>query len=183
MLTVFCIVLGEKSLNKNSRLPSIELPIDLIHRYASLSIPMQIRLPNALTIFALVAVMCAQVFGLQQGYLCMCEGDAVVTEATHCHPVHASHQQESTDPCNEQHSTGTGDQTPHQPLKQDLKAATLTKTPVAPPVMVAIEPDDFLIELIARPQAVPVVSFEAPLMTSAPLPAALLVARCTVLLV
>lgn len=54
-----------------------------------------------LTLFAFVAMLWAQVFGLHRGFLCDCGGVAEVTAMDHCHGPHseACHEHEEEIPC------------------------------------------------------------------------------------
>lgn len=81
-----------------------------------------------LPMLAIFMMACAQVFGLQRGFVCDCGGEQEVTQADHCHGPHsmACHEQEKEAPCSkplDHESEGTTHQ--HQALIENLIAQRL----------------------------------------------------------
>jgi len=130
---------------------------------------------------ALLAVLCAQVFGLSEGYVCVCHGDVLIPESTQCHHGHSHSERDACCDTGKDHSTH--EHSEHKPLKKDIKAASLVKAPAAPDLMVADLPETFLAESFDRPWAAAAVRPEFILCTEGIPPAGLLVARCLVMLV
>ena len=136
---------------------------------------------------AVLVVACAQVFGVQSGFLCEC-GDAVVeTEAEHCHRVmdddsvhHVPCEESSTKDCDDK-----GEKEHHAPLGVDMQAAPASLVAVSIPSFVAVlfaetwVHDWVLIRALAEDEWM-----RMPLDTGGESPpASLLVARCMVILV
>lgn len=94
-----------------------------------------------LPVLAVLAVACAQVFGLGRGYLCDCGGVEKVTMADHCHGPHseACHEHEEDLPCNsEDDQHYEGDTHSHTALIESLRASPVSHLQVAAPVPVVI---------------------------------------------
>ncbi len=137
---------------------------------------------------AVLAVMCAQVFGMQRGFVCEHNGTRVETAAEHCH-----HEEEIGKigfvSCSEDSHKDDGeheDTEHHAPLTVDLQAGTAGLTAVYIPIFVAVlvaeKPvhDWVLIQALTDHEMM-----MTPLDTGgeSPPPAALQVARCMVILV
>lgn len=123
---------------------------------------------------ALLALLGAQVFGLQRGFLCVCTGEVVETLAAHC--------QDTDQSCGHEHEVPHD----HMPLKVKHEAqGKVSSLPQvqAPPLLAIL---DFF-PVIALLQACPPCGIkeatQAPPGLSENPPASLLVAQCTVLLV
>lgn len=137
---------------------------------------------------AVLVVACAQVFGVQRGYVCAHGDETLETKAEHCHRVIVDdHAHEA--PCEESSGKECGDQGEkehHAPLDVDMQAAPSSLVAVAIPVFVAVQ----IAELPAREWALMLtlaedVSMKTPLDTGGDSPpsAAVQVARCMVILV
>lgn len=97
------------------------------------------RLPQHLiAALALFALLGAQVFGLQRGYLCDCGGEAQQTAYEHCHGPHSSacHDHESACSAAEEEQPSDTDTHHHPPVTVSLKFST-QKGGLTAPVMVA----------------------------------------------
>jgi hypothetical protein len=134
-------------------------------------------LKNLIAGLALFALLGAQVFGLQRGYLCLCTGEAVETAATHC--------EDSEEGCGHEHED---EEAPveHAPLTVKHEAQGKTSSmQVQAPVLVAVL--DFTESFSAWPERQAASGGTAmsrpPPGRFANPPAALLVAECTVRLV
>ncbi len=79
------------------------------------------RPPLLLTIFALLALGWAQVFGMMRGYVCDCGGEVEITAMDHCHGPHgiACHDHESDAP---EHDHSEKDSHEHPPLTESVQA-------------------------------------------------------------
>ena len=134
------------------------------------------RLPrkHLITLAALFALLGAQVFGLQRGYVCDCSGEAVQTMASAC--------ADGADGCGHDHE---GQPQEHAPLKvkHEAQGKPASAPQVQAPVLVAIV--NFVqATTLAISQSQALVSVkQAPPDWGAGPPAALLVAECKVLLV
>ena len=75
-------------------------------------------------VLGVMAVMCAQLFGVGRGFLCDCSGVAVATAHDHCHGPHGAHCLENAEPAHpmESHPDG-GDTLPHEEIVQDFQSA------------------------------------------------------------
>lgn len=137
---------------------------------------------------AVLVVGCAQVFGMQRGFVCEHQGTQVETTAEHCH-----HEAEAGKTgfvsCSEDSHKDDGDHEDtehHAPLTVNLQAGTTGLTVVSTPpfvaVLVAENPayEWVLIQTLAENEMM-----KTPLDTGgeSPPPAALQVARCMVILV
>jgi hypothetical protein len=103
-------------------------------------IPFAKRLCLAL---AIAAVACAQVFGVQRGYLCLHGDEAITTQSEHCHDDHeGGHDELDHDqPCEGLASSachGDGETHHHQPLKVDLQLVPSSLDPVHVPASTAV---------------------------------------------
>ncbi|MBB5031168.1 hypothetical protein [Prosthecobacter vanneervenii] len=83
-------------------------------------------LKRALSTLAILLVACAQVFGMDRGFVCDCGGMEKITAADHCHGPHsaACHDHEAEEPCHEE-SGGhhDGDTHEHPALIESLLAS------------------------------------------------------------
>ncbi len=149
-------------------------------------------------LFALLALAGAQVFGLQKGFLCYCSGETLETNYEYCHHTHGTmhtpcaedhHEHEETVPQNHEHEGGSHE---HTPLKVELTAASQGKaasvsfafTVTTPALPVAELPDFLCFPLSAPGDAIVAQTHRAPPPDAGgSSPAAVQVARCTVLLV
>ncbi len=137
---------------------------------------------------AVLAVACAQVFGMQRGYSCN-HGEAVVeTKAEHCHRVSADDHTDGV-PCDETSSKdcdGKGKKEHHAPLNVDLQAPPAGLAPVSLPVFVAVLMADIpAIDWVSIQALAECERMKTPLDTGGDSPpsAAVQVARCMVILV
>ena len=89
-----------------------------------------------LPMLAVLAVACAQVFGLGRGYVCDCGGVEKVTMADHCHGPHSTdcHEHEDEIPCqgegDHQHE---GDSHSHAAVIESLRASPVPALQLAAP--------------------------------------------------
>jgi hypothetical protein len=141
-----------------------------------------------LTSLAVLAVMCAQVFGMQRGFVCDHQGTMVETGEEHCHQVAEAGKADFV-PCSEDSHKDDSehkDTEHHAPLTVDLQTGTSGLTAVSIPAFVAVlvaeKPvhDWVLIQVLTENEMM-----TTPLDTGgeSPPPAALQVARCMVILV
>lgn len=95
---------------------------------------------------AILAVVCAQVFGMQRGYVCEHQGVAIQTQVEHCHRVAAEAPAFApcTGDCGEK-SNLPNDTEHHTPLSVELQARVSTlgsiPAPMYLPVMMAELPE------------------------------------------
>lgn len=141
-----------------------------------------------LTTLAVLVVACAQVFGVQRGYVCN-HGDASLeTKAEHCHRVQEDGHEHEV-PCEESPGNecdGKGEKEHHQPLAVDLQSSPASQALVFVPVFVAVQIADVSVhqwemtQLLAENERL-----KTPLDTGEDRPpsAAVQVARCMVILV
>ncbi|WP_146852384.1 hypothetical protein [Brevifollis gellanilyticus] len=137
---------------------------------------------------AILAIVCAQVFGVQRGYSCD-HGDAVVeTDAEHCHRVVTDNHEDEV-PCSGGSSKDCEDQgekAPHAPVSVDLQASPASLASLAAPSYVAVQVEDFSVYDWIVPQVLTVSHFTTPPFDTGgdSLPsAAVQVVRCMVILV
>jgi len=110
---------------------------------------------------AIAAVACAQVFGVQRGYLCLHGDGPITTQSEHCHEGgHA--EQDHDSPCENLASDachGDGETHHHQPLKVDLQFVPSSLDPVHVPAFTAVlismdfSPSETLFEVQATSEA------------------------------
>jgi hypothetical protein len=133
------------------------------------------RMPRHLTVaLALFALLGAQVFGLQRGYVCLCSGEAVETPASHC--------DDEAEGCGHEHEGTSPD---HAPLtvKHEAQGKASSTPLVQAPVLIAIlDFKDIIALSIFQTSAETAMSRPPPGKGVNP-PASLLVAECTVLLI
>ena len=132
------------------------------------------RIHKQLTVaLALFALLGAQVFGLQRGYLCVCTGEAVETVAPHCGDSEGCDHEDENVP----HK--------HEPLtvKHEAQGKMATATQLQAPVLVAIlDLNDVMALAVTQSSSDPGQSHPPPGPDENP-PASLLVAECQVLLI
>ncbi|MFZ4594182.1 MAG: hypothetical protein ACOYOF_07995, partial [Verrucomicrobiaceae bacterium] len=94
-------------------------------------------LHHSLVALALFALGCAQVLGLQRGFVCMCSGEAVETHLAHCDASepcgHDEHEESEAGehPCSHEHE--------HEPLTVEHEAPTQPAPSASPiPAFVAV---------------------------------------------
>lgn len=134
------------------------------------------------TTVIVIAVIFAQVAGLQRGFICAHNGDVVETEASHCHEAIGDSHEEHV-PC-EKECDGSQHEEQHAPALVELKARSSAAT-VDAPEFVALQ----LLDLMAGDCALTlsvaetVVSDRFILLSEGHKPpaAAVQVARCVVL--
>ena len=141
-----------------------------------------------LTLLAVLVVGCAQVFGMQRGFVCDHQGPAVATDDEHCHQVAGSVKIDFVSCSKDSHKDDSEhkDTEHHAPLTVDLQTGTSGLTAVSIPAFVAVlvaeKPvhDWVLIQVLTENEMM-----TTPLDTGgeSPPPAALQVARCMVILV
>jgi len=142
---------------------------------------MSLKLKFLFAAYAMLIVACTQVFGVSNGYICVCTGEQVIVTADHCHDHHDhSHDFEHESPLeHESHSTK------HAPNKLDVELNTLTKIP-APPVPVVAELPEFLTPVLLvreSPAEIAVHLWKLNDNEPPPPPLAEIVSECMVLLV
>jgi len=137
---------------------------------------------------AVLVVACAQVFGMQRGYVCNHGEESLETKTEHCHRVQEDgHEHEI--PCEDSPGNecdGKGEKEHHQPLAVDLQSSPASQTLVFAPVFVAVLIADVsfhhweLVQVLAEDERL-----KTPLDTGGESPpsAAVQVARCMVILV
>lgn len=92
---------------------------------------------NLFTALALWVIGCAQVFGLQQGYVCTHQDWVEVTASEHCHRDDANFRPCFSD-CDSQTDGGTeNDRKPHAPADLDLNGTTPPVSGVSIPTFIA----------------------------------------------
>ena len=137
---------------------------------------------------AVLVVGCAQVLGLQRGFVCEHQETIVETQAEHCHHEAASGKTGFVSCSEDSHQDDAEheDTEHHAPLVVDLQTGTAGLTAVSIPVFVAVVVEEkpvhewVLIQALTENEMM-----KAPLDTGgeSPPPAALQVARCMVILV
>lgn len=141
-----------------------------------------------LTTLAVLVVGCAQVFGMQRGFVCEHQGTVVETDTEHCHHVAEAGKSDYFSCSEDSHKEDSEHEGTehHAPLPVNLQAGTAGLTAVSIPVFVAVLVADnpcygwVLIQALTENEMM-----KAPLDTGgeSPPPAALQVARCIVILV
>lgn len=137
---------------------------------------------------AILVVGCAQVFGMQRGFVCDHHGTRVETAAEHCHLV-AEAGKSGFVSCSEDAHEEEGDHEDsehHTPLTVDLQAGTAGLTAVSIPAFVAVLVAEIPVHEWVLIEGLTVNEMmKTPLETGgeSPPPAALQVARCVVILV
>ncbi len=175
LVTMFTSSVPKKTLNKFDSAPIIPPPMSLISK-------------RILTSLAVLVVVCAQVFGMQRGFVCEHQGTRVETAAEHCHHEEETGKTGFVSCSEDSHKDDSEheDTEHHAPLTVDLQADTACLTAVYIPAFVAVlvaeKPvhDWVLIQALTEHEMM-----KTPLDTggeSSP-PAALQVARCMVILV
>ena len=137
---------------------------------------------------AVLVVGCAQVFGMQRGFVCEHQGTMIETEAEHCHHEAEAGKSGFVSCSEDSHKDDSEheDTEHHAPLTVDLQAGTAGLTAVSIPVFVAVlvveKPDH---EWVLMQTLTVNEMMKTPLDTGgkSPPPAALQVARCMVILV
>lgn len=87
---------------------------------------MNFRLPlkKLLPVLGVLAVMCAQVFGIGRGFICDCSGAQIVTQSDHCHGPHGAPCVENAPPIHTGESCPDGgDARSHSAVEQDFQSA------------------------------------------------------------
>ena len=137
-------------------------------------------------LLAILAVACAQVFGIQRGYLCDHQEVAIETDAQHCHPggdgfEACPNAAPDADGCCQENS----EPAPHTPLKVELNASTASNAASALPAFVAVLVAETPLSEWVLAQFLPRDGLlKVPLNTGGKSPpASLQVARCMVILV
>lgn len=164
-----------------------KLKLNIFSPESILDLPMSLFRKRILPTLAVLVVACAQVFGVQSGFLCECNDAVVETEAEHCHRVvvddsvrHIPCEESSTKDCD-----GKGEKERHVPLAVDMQAAPSSLAAVSIPSFVAVLVSETWIHDWVLTQAraenewmkpPPDTGGESP-------PASLQVARCMVILV
>lgn len=146
---------------------------------------MILSLKHLLSLFAVLAVMCAQVFGVQLGYECFHQGGIAIVVAEHCHSLECSGTT-AFSPCGSGEKCclekGTGC---HTPLTVDFEAATQMLKPMAGPAFSAVLVAELVLHERAQSEALAEqgnIRFDQDATHESP-SAALQVARCTVILI
>jgi hypothetical protein len=129
---------------------------------------------NLITTLALLALVCAQVFGLQRGYVCLCSDEFVETVAASC---------ERNEPCCDKEHQGAPPI--HVPLKVNHEAQDKTSTTLVihAPMLVAILEFEAITGPSETHSSIHTALNRPPPGKDANPPASLLVAECKVLLI
>lgn len=142
---------------------------------------------RTLTTLAVLAVACAQLFGMQRGFVCDHVGAVVETESDHCHRVILEGQKESAH-CHGSSAkdcTDSGEKEEHAPLNVALEVSPSSLATVITPAFIAVQ----IAEITVRDWLVQQKLTEDDLLFlrtdagSADPPAALRIAQCMVMLV
>jgi hypothetical protein len=153
-----------------------------------LSFAMVLLPKRILASLAVLVVGCAQVFGMQRGFVCDHQGTRVETTAEHCH-YEAEAGKAGFVSCSEdshEEDGGHEDTEHHAPLTVDLQAGTAGLTVVSIPAFVAVLVAEIPVHEWVLIEGLTVNEMmKTPLETGgeSPPPAALQVARCVVILV
>lgn len=137
---------------------------------------------------AVLVVGCAQVFGMQRGFVCDHQGTRVETTAEHCHHEAEAGKAGFVSCSEDSHEEDGGheDTEHHAPLTVNLQAGTAGLTVVSIPAFVAVLGAEIPVHEWVLIQALTVKEMmKTPLETAGESPptAALQVARCVVILV
>lgn len=136
------------------------------------------------TTAVVLAVVFAQVFGLQRGYACDHYGSVVETEAQHCHESAPASQEEHV-PC-EGECDENQPQAPHVPVVTELTARS-SAVAVSAPEFVAVQMFDLFAQLLSEalsaPESLAADRFVLLTESQKPPTAAVVVARSVVLMV
>ena len=137
---------------------------------------------------AVLVVGCAQVFGMQRGFVCEHQGTAVETVSDHCHHVAEAGKADFVSCAEDAHEelADHEDKEHHSPLTVDLQAGTAGLTAVSIPAFVAVLVAEIPVHEWVLVQALTMNEMmKTPLDTGGerPPPAALQVACCMVILV
>ena len=129
---------------------------------------------NLITTLALLALVCAQVFGLQRGYVCLCSDEFVETVTASC--------EEGERCCDKEHK---GAPPVHAPLTVNHEAQDKTSTTLVihAPILVAILEFDAITGPSETHSSSHTALSRPPPGKAANPPASLLVAECKVLLI
>jgi hypothetical protein len=137
---------------------------------------------------AILAIVCAQVFGVQRGYTCDHGAAPTETEAEHCHRIVADGHEGSV-PCEDTSSKDCdqqGEKESHAPVSVDLQTSPASLASVAVPAYVAVQISEFSIYDWIVAQTLPVLHLSSsPFDTgeNSPPSAAVQVVSCMVILV
>lgn len=149
---------------------TVDLPV-ILH----VEFPVMPRVSKHLTAsLVLFAMLGAQVFGLQRGYVCLCSDELVETAAAYC--------EDKEECCDHEHEKAPPR---HAPLtvKHEAEGKTSTTPVIHAPVLLAILEFHVMTDLLATHLPARMALARPPPGRSVNPPAALLVAECKVLLV
>jgi len=141
-----------------------------------------------LTTLAVLVVACAQVFGMQRGYVCDHGDSTLETKAEHCHRVQEDGHEHEV-PCEDSPGNdcdGKGEKEHHQPLAVDLQSSPTSQTHAFVPVFTAVliaEVPDYHWEPIQTHAEKDRLKMPLDTGGESPPSAAVQVARCMVILV
>lgn len=101
---------------------------------------MPLLIKHLLPAMALLALVCAQVFGLGRGFVCDCGGVETVTLEEHCHGPHsaACHEHEAEEPCHGDEDHHEGDSHEHEALSESLRASVSPGLEFSAPVLTVV---------------------------------------------
>lgn len=141
-----------------------------------------------LTSLAVLVVGCAQVFGMQRGFVCEHQGTIIETAAEHCHHEAEAGKTDFVSCAEDSHTDETdhNDTEHHAPLAVNLQTGTAGLTTVSIPAFVAVlVAENPVHEWVSIQMLTKHEMMMQPLDTGgeSPPPAALQVARCMVILV
>lgn len=117
-------------------------------------------------------MVCAQVYGLQRGFICDCGGGTTLTVMDHCHGPHSHdcHTENHDDPCHgvQDHAEDDSDAVAHEAAMETLHAGQSVPAPaLTPPAPMLLTLSEGLIAL-PRPQAIEPVGKPPPWRTAKP---------------
>tara|TARA_R110002049_G_scaffold297881_1_gene487293 strand:+ start:278 stop:724 length:447 start_codon:yes stop_codon:yes gene_type:complete len=142
---------------------------------------------STFTTLAVLAVACAQMFGMQRGFVCDHEGAIVETESDHCHRVMVEGQKDSA-PCHGNSAkdcTDSGEREEHAPLKVVLEVSPSSLVTIITPAFIAVQIAEISVRdwLMQQKLAEDDLLFSRLDAGGTSPPAAVRVARCIVMLV
>ena len=162
--------------------------IEQIWPCSHLTLAMALLHKRILISLAVLVVGCAQVFGMQRGFVCDHQGIAVATDSEQCHPVAEAGKTDFVSCAEDSHTDERAHQDTehHAPLAVDLQTGTAGLTVVSIPAFVAVlVAENPVHEWVSIQMLTKYEMMKPPTGTGgeSPPPAALQVARCMVILV
>lgn len=110
------------------------------------SVNLRTPLHKLLLALGVLAIVSAQVFGVDRSFLCLCTGTLVATASDHCHGPHGKNCHEKEEPAHSGESCPDGgDKQPHAQVAQDFQSLSAPAAPFvlpAPELLVLLTLDD-----------------------------------------